>query len=236
MLRGELAQLARLSPSEMVKQNTLGVGASTDPEFAKSLGTLDQVPLTLVVPTFDAYLYGAELVAAAYEAGGWSAVDALYTDPPESTEQVLHPTTKLFPHRESPVSLELTAPADETTLANLVLGELQWQIYFELWAPDQKIVASEGWGGDRVVVTRRRDGKLVARIRTIWDTRKDADEFRTAYLASLAKRFPAGSGAADSSNGFARDDGSGKIFLRQSDTRVDIVDGAAERDALDRIP
>jgi len=227
VLRGELAQLARMSPSDMAKQNVFGVAATVVPKLAGSLTAFEELPPTLIVPIFDSYIYGAEVVAAAYERGGWKAVDALYVDPPASTEQVLHPDTKLFTHREAPIPIELTAPKTETVLADLVLGELQWQIYFQLWVPAQRIVASEGWGGDRVLVTRRADGGLCARIVTAWDTRPDAEEFRTAFVASLAKRFPHGSG--DPSADFDRGDGGGRIIVQQHDTRVIIDDGSCER-------
>ncbi|MFT3694049.1 MAG: hypothetical protein QM831_12970 [Kofleriaceae bacterium] len=189
VLRGQLDQLVRMSPSEMAKQNVLGVAANVEPKLAGSLTAFESLPPTVIVPIFDSYIYGAELVAAAFEHGGWKAVDALYLDPPASTEQVLHPETKLFAHRDPPIAVDIPVPAGETVIADLVMGELQWQVYFQLWLPARKIVASEGWGGDRVIVTRRA-GKLCARIRTVWDSWSDADEFRTAYLASLKTRFP----------------------------------------------
>jgi hypothetical protein len=233
LLRGQLAQLVRMSPGDMVKQNVLGLAASVDPGLSGALVAIEDIPLTVLVPLFDSYIYGAELVAGAYERGGWKAVDALYADPPASTEQVLHPTTKLYPRREPPIQIDLTAPANETVLADLVFGELQWQVYFQLWAPAQRIVASEGWGGDHVVVTRQADGGLCARIATAWDTRADADEFRAAYVASLTKRFPRGSG--DASASFVRGDGAGHITLRQDGARVMIVDGQCPRAALDEL-
>jgi hypothetical protein len=39
------------------------------------------------------YGEGEELVTAAYERDGWDGVDALFEDPPRSTEQVIHPET-----------------------------------------------------------------------------------------------------------------------------------------------
>ena len=49
---------------------------------------------------------------------------------------------------------------------------------------------SEGWGGDRYTVVKRKDGTLLAYLATTWDTEDDAKQFAAAYEASLAKRFP----------------------------------------------
>lgn len=40
------------------------------------------------------YAEGEPWVASVYRRGGWAAVDALYDDPPRSSEQVIHPATK----------------------------------------------------------------------------------------------------------------------------------------------
>jgi hypothetical protein len=70
-----------------------------DPEIQKSIDAMDDIPPTVLVPLLDSYMKGALVALTAYEHGGWAAVDALYRDPPSSTEQVLHPDTKLYPVR-----------------------------------------------------------------------------------------------------------------------------------------
>jgi hypothetical protein len=226
-----------MTPEEMIKQNAAGFGASLDPEIKKSVDAMGEIPMTVLVPMIDSYMQGALMVAAAYDRGGWKAVDALYTDPPESTEQGLHPKTKLFPTRDHPKAVEfhLAAEKSEPEIANVVFGELQWQIYFQLWLPAQKAIASEGWGGDRVKVTKNGAGKLTAWIATVWDTQKDADEFKSAYVASLPKRFAKGSGDPATAAGFDRGDGDGKIWLKQDGMKVFIVDGTGDAKSVDAL-
>jgi len=231
LLRAQIDQFSTMTPTEMLKQNVLGLGASLDPELAQSMEAIHDIPLTVLVPMFDSYLQGAQVVATAYERGGWKAVDELYRDPPESTEQVLHPATKLYP-RDHPKRVTLAKPTEGAEIASLVFGELQWQIYFALWSPTRKGVASEGWGGDRVSVTRRGDGRLVARLATVWDSAQDAEELALGYTASLAIRFPKGAGAPASPAGFDRGDGAGRIFLARRGPKVFIVDGADAAGAL----
>jgi hypothetical protein len=207
-------------------------GAGMDADIKKALDAMDDIPPTVLVPLLAAYMKGALVALTAYEHGGWPSVDALYRDPPASTEQVLHPETKLFPVRERPHRVTLARTSDPE-LAGNVLGELQWQIYFELWKSPHAAEASEGWGGDRYAVTRRKDGRLIGRIATVWDTPADAEQFASAYLASLAVRFPAASTSAPAA-GFPRPDG-GRVFLRTAGTQVFIVDGADDADALDAL-
>ncbi|HEX3757610.1 MAG TPA: hypothetical protein VHW23_02850 [Kofleriaceae bacterium] len=202
-----------------------------DAEIQKSIDAMDDIPPAVLVPLLDSYMKGALVALTAYEHGGWAAVDALFRDPPSSSEQVLHPATKLYPVRERPHRVTLRRTADPE-LAGNVLGELQWKIYFDLWKVPHADEAAAGWGGDRYAVTRRRDGRLIGRIATIWDTPDDARQFADAYIASLATRFPGAAGQPAA--GIARPDG-GRVFVRVAGARVFIVDGADDASALDAL-
>ena len=222
MLVNQLHTFAAMSPADIAKMNAPGA-MGNDPDIKKSIEAMNDIPATVLVPMIDSYMNGALLVAAAYKRGGWNAVDDLFVHPPESTEQTLHPD-KYFagdhPHR-------VTLPAlAGKQLADVVLGELQWQVYFSLWTPEQQKPASEGWGGDHENVVVRADGRPIARIATAWDTDADAEEFAKAYVASLAKRFAKGSGDPTSATGFDRGDGAGKIFVKRDGVHVFAIDGA----------
>src|SRR6185369_16634603 len=49
---------------------------------------------------------GTAFAGRALASGGWAAVDAVHRDPPESTEQVLHPE-RYFDSRDRPVTFVL---------------------------------------------------------------------------------------------------------------------------------
>lgn len=236
MLRGPLEQFANMSPEEMIKQNAAAFGSSIDPDIKKSVDAMGDIPMTVLVPMVDSYMQGALLCMTAYANGKWKAVDALYTDPPESTEQALHPKTKMYPNRDHPKKVDFHMPSDkpEPEVASVVLGELQYQIYFQLWNNAKKAVASEGWGGDRTKVVKS-GGHLVARTATVWDTANDATEFIDAYIESLKARFPKGSGDPKTADGFDRGDGAGKIYLKADGLKVFIVDGATYPKSVDEL-
>ena len=142
-----------------------------DPEIKKSVDAMDDIPLTVLVPMIDSYMQGALSSRPRTTTAAGRRVDALYTDPPESTEQVLHPTTKLFPTRDHPQGRRSASrssisptPRSRTSCS----ASSQWQIYFQLWLPAlERAIASEGWGGDRVTVIeeRRRHADRVDRDR-----------------------------------------------------------------------
>jgi hypothetical protein len=235
-LRKQIADFAKLDVDALkaqVKAQSTAFGMM-DADIKKSIDAMDDIPPAVLVPLLDSYMKGAQVALTAYEHGGWASVDRLYRTPPESSEQVLHPETKLFPTRDHPHKVRL-AKSSSRELSRNVLGELQWKIYFELWKTPSAAEAAEGWGGDRYSVTRGSDGRLLGRIATTWDTPEDARQFANAYVTSLAARFP-GADIIHPESGVARSD-VGKVFVRTVGKRVFIVDGArdpAELDAMIR--
>ncbi|HEY6180550.1 MAG TPA: hypothetical protein VIX73_39180, partial [Kofleriaceae bacterium] len=233
-LREQIKELAEQDLASLKAQvrSQSSLFRGMDNEVQKSIDAMDDIPPVVLVPLLDSYMKGALVALTAYEHGGWAAVDGLYRDPPTSTEQVLHPETKLFPVRERPHRVALPKTGDPVLDGN-VMGELQWQIYFDLWKSPHAAEAAQGWAGDRFSVTRRSDGRLIGRIATRWDSPEAARRFADAYVASLAARFP-GADIAHPAAGVARAD-AGRVFVRLSGDRVFIVDGADDRRALDAL-
>lgn len=229
--RTTIEDLAQMAPDDAMASLDSG-WSSLDPEVKKQQEARREIPQMLIVPMFESYLQGAHLVMLAHDRGGWAAVDELFRVPPESTEQVLHPATKLFGKREHPRKVALSSIGGATKIDEDTIGELRWYIYFSLWAPAARVPASQGWGGDRYWVGKRRDGRVIAATVTTWDTSSDATEFATAYELSIAARFPRAKRTAD--GGFVRPDG-GKIYVFRSKRDVYIVDGADEARVLDAI-
>jgi hypothetical protein len=227
VIHPQIEKFAALDPAglkDMTRQQAAAF-STMDEDLKKSIDAMDDIPTIVLIPLLDAYMKGALVAMVAYEhGGGWRGVDALFTDPPTSTEQVLHPATKLFPKREPPRKVTFVKPAGYQQIADNVVGELQWWVYFSLWKPALATEASEGWGGDHYVVLRRNDNRLVALIATVWDTPEDGKQFADAYTATLATRFP-GIDPNQAPKGVPRT-GGGKLFIRRDGAKVFIVDGA----------
>ena len=139
------------------------------------------------------YLDGLLFVNAVYEKGGWKAVNAAYTDPPVSSEMILHPEKYLDAPRDLPRGLE--APDAEHVLGDGwkpifddVLGELGARETIAPWLGlKEATAAAAGWDGDRAVVFEGRDA-VIAIWRSVWDDEKEAKEAATSLRDALVKR------------------------------------------------
>ncbi|HSS38260.1 MAG TPA: hypothetical protein VLT58_05775 [Polyangia bacterium] len=134
----------------------------------------------------------------------FAAVDALWGDPPASSEQVLHP--------EKYDACEPTITVDEGALPSLtgfgrpaasdVLGELVVRTWLESALPaDVAARAAAGWGGDRAGLyaptpqTSGSDGGTATPMAsiaplawlTVWDDAAEADDFARAARQVLAQ-------------------------------------------------
>jgi hypothetical protein len=227
MLEKQLEGFAKMGIEELkasTKQQASGFLDMGD-EVRNAIEAMDDVPLVLMLPLLESYGRGALPVLAAYKRGGWAEVAKLYARPPESTEQVLHPDTKLFPTRDLPRVVTLPkAPAGYQPVYSDTFGELGWRVYFLLWnkASNQakndasSDAAAAGWDGDRYAVFRGKGGDLLTFQVTTWDSEAEAQEFEAAYRLSLAKRF--------GGDGQERGDGA-PILVERRGAEVFIVDG-----------
>jgi len=155
---------------------------------------------------FTPYSSGPDFVESVEARGGWGAVDDLHADPPESSEQVIHPDRYA---EERPI--DVTVPDrsrggwdrfDHDPVADTV-GEAS--VYAMVVAngvgeaPASRYgythPVSEGWGGDALVPYRNGD-RFGYVWETAWDSRADARQFHDAYLSTLEKQ-----GAVDRGDG-----------------------------------
>jgi hypothetical protein len=134
------------------------------------------------------YFQGLSFCVSARRVGGQVLLDyAFTTDPPRSSEQILHPE-KWHTKRDDPVGLRFPDLAAELPgyrkAAEGEMGELGLRILFrqDLESREQADAAAAGWGGDRFAVYEKGGGRLIVWI-TEWDAEADAMEFRSALQA-----------------------------------------------------
>ena len=101
------------------------------------------------------YSDGFSFILNVFEAGGWEAVNAAYLDPPDSTEQILHPEKYL--DRDDPVWLEFS-PVSHGHLElyeDDILGEFSSRAWLQQVLAGRVTATSieracTGWDGDRM--------------------------------------------------------------------------------------
>lgn len=141
---------------------------------------IDKAPVALREAMLFPYRSGVAFVAALRKGRPWSAVDAAFTRPPRTTEQVLHPALYFADARPDVI----TATADPQTIDTSVWGEEGWREFLLAHGVevDMAARATAGWGGDRVVVRGPAAAvaapwRAVGTAVTTWDTDVDALEF-----------------------------------------------------------
>lgn len=242
-LRMETRMLSAMDMLDLAASLRQGSSAEKlDPEARSELEALAKLPVVVTLPLFEPYFKGAELISEVWAAGGWPAVDALFRDPPDSTEQALHPAEKLLGHRDPPVRMHLApnvpGPVSAArSLGSEVVGELGWRVYFKTWRLPDPETAASGWGGDRYWSWAVGERTLTVTA-TTWDAQADAERFFAAYEATLANRFPRGTATGWGASGLRLEGADGTLVaLVRRGSDVDIVTGArpSELDAADKI-
>ncbi len=147
--------------------------------------TYESAPAFLKEDFLFPYTTGYDFVERFFLDGGWAAVDALYADPPVSTEQILHP--RRYP---SDIPIRLVVPEVLDSLGpewremdRDVLGEWFTLLTLKELLPEQQAeTAAEGWGGDYYIALHEdSEGQGILVLATAWDTVRDAHEFYSAF-------------------------------------------------------
>lgn len=132
------------------------------------------------------YTEGQFLVSLLHAQGGWKRIRQSFTDPPASSEQVLHPV-KYMRRRDRPTPLALPHAATvlgagwEAVGAN-TLGEFGMRQWFASQGLDYAAAtrAATGWDGDRFALYRHAEEGQVLLWVTVWDSEEDCQTFSRA--------------------------------------------------------
>ena len=142
------------------------------------------------------YVGGMALCMKAGQRGGWAGIDALYRDPPLSTEQILHPHKLLGPRRDFPQVLKLPALGRQLgrpykVLYTDTLGELGVRTLLENGPPGVNSErAAAGWDGDRYVLYGATGKPDVLIWLSTWDSPLEAAEFAGDLARWMSQEHP----------------------------------------------
>lgn len=118
---------------------------------------------------------------------GWAAVDGAYADPPESTEQILHPE-RYFDRRDRPVRVTLPPPPNGwTAVTDQTLGMFSLRILLGTQLDEEAIDVADAWDGDRYVLWETPGGDALGFV-SVWDYEGGASDFEKTYRALLRHR------------------------------------------------
>lgn len=169
------------------------MGGSSDAPADMQAGAeaLSQAPAVFKELLMFPYFAGMRFVVASRIGKTWKDFDAVYENPPVSTEQILHP--EKYYAGDDPQFLTYSvgnALPGYVPIYDTVLGEFQTRLWLKLMSDGQgHEVASEGWDGDRLIALKNGEHVVVTTV-FAWDTENDASEFHQALVNSTIKRYP----------------------------------------------
>ena len=142
---------------------------------------------------------GRKFVAAVVEHEGWDSLNRSYTNPPLSTEQILHPSRYLGdsprgePDQPSAVHVPDLAPvlgSEWQPILEDTLGEFAVGLYLSQAMPQEAAWRrADGWDGDTLRVWERENGRRVVVWRTMWDTASEAQEFERGITLLIPQHY-----------------------------------------------
>ncbi len=126
----------------------------------------------------------------------WQLVDYLYTHPPVSTEQILHPE-KLANGDDPPIDVDpkFLEPITSSGWENIWENTLGEFLIRTLMEENLRITeahrAAEGWGGDRYFLLRKGEKHLLVWV-SHWDSHDEREEFANSCVKIMKQGgFPA---------------------------------------------
>jgi len=135
------------------------------------------------------YDYGEKFIQTLYEKGGWETVNQAYKNPPNSTEQILHPEkyfTAEIPKTATEITPPPTAVKEWRRTYTAQYGEffIQNMLATNL-TKDSAQQAAAGWGADKLAyytnTNQNSTNTYLITWNITWDTVNDAEEFFLAF-------------------------------------------------------
>jgi hypothetical protein len=240
---GELARESVLEGSAMVAMVEYllqGSGRSLqdlpDIDPAMLIGDMADTPLLKKAPPFlkDAlifpYLDGLTFSAAILKPTGWEGLSRIFSKPPVSTQQILHPalyTSGKVPVAVSLPSMEKALGADWVKLEENVMGEFGWKEVLKQFIGEPRAKPlSAAWEGDRYSVYEQKQTKhLLLITRERLTTQEQAQRFLGQYSEALEKKHETRSDLFRKPDFFSFDTPDGGVFLRCFETECVTLEG-----------
>jgi hypothetical protein len=212
-----LADLPDIDPGMLVGDMGSTPGLKKAPPFLKD---------ALVFPYFAGLTFSADLL----KGNGWKGLPAVFSKPPISTQQIMHPA--LYHAGKTPSTENLPDVAkllgpDWTKLEENVMGEFGWKEVLKQFLGEERAkTLAATWEGDRYVVYEHKRTKrlvLVSLLRL--GNTAEAARFFGQYSEALEKKYDQRSKLFRRPNFFSFDSTEGGVYLRCLEAECLSVEG-----------
>jgi hypothetical protein len=178
------------------------------------------------------YTYGAAFVQYLVRRGSWARVSGAYADPPDSTEQILHPEKFLFRDRPVPVRLSDIGPLLGRSVRKRMTdrnGEFGYRLILREYVDESTAErAAEGWEGDQFALYEdARTGHLILLHLSIWENEAEAREFADAYARRTVRRYRTAREISHGENASWRtwETEEGRVYIERRGADVLVLEG-----------
>jgi hypothetical protein len=213
-----LRDLPDFDPSMLVGDLADSAGLQKAPQFIKD---------TLIFPYFGGLKFSASILTPS----GWSSLPGVFTKPPVSTQQILHPALYLsgkIPAKVELPSLETMLGTGWSKLEENTLGEFGWEEVLKQFLGEERAKPlSETWNGDRYAVYEEKQTKrllLLTRLRL--NSEEIAERFFGQYSEALEKKHAGRTKLLRRPNFFSFETQDGGVFLDCFGTECVTLEGA----------
>jgi len=146
---------------------------------------LDNIPPVIKYHLSMPYIHGLKFTFSVFKKGKWKNVNKILTDPPVSSEQILHP--EKYIKRELPIDSEPGyTPAGYELYHSGVIGEYMLNILL-MEKNIYKDVAS-GWGGDTFNLFQKGESYVLV-WKSVWDKEEFCERFYTDFRNFTESEF-----------------------------------------------
>jgi hypothetical protein len=214
-----LKDLPDIDPSVLVGDMGATPALKKAPPFLKD---------ALVFPYFAGLTFSADLL----KSNGWNDLPVVFSKPPISTQQIMHPAlyhSGKTPSTENLPDVGKLLGPDWTRLEENVMGEFGWkEVLKQFLGEDRAKTLAAAWDGDRYVVYEHKRTKrlvLVSLLRL--NNTAEAVRFFGQYSEALEKKYDQRSKLFRRPNFFSFDAIEGGVYLRCLEAECLSVEGTA---------
>jgi hypothetical protein len=180
----------------------------------------------LVFPYFAGLTFSADLL----KSNGWKDLPVVFSKPPISTQQIMHPAlyhSGKAPSTENLPDVGKLLGPDWTRLEENVIGEFGWkEVLKQFLGEDRAKTLAAAWDGDRYVVYEHKRTKrlvLVSLLRL--NNTAEAVRFFGQYSEALEKKYDQRAKLFRRPNFFSFDSMEGGVYLRCLEAECLSVEG-----------
>lgn len=151
------------------------ITAAVHPSLPNSISDFDYFP----------YSFGPDYINALYEKGGWATVDQAYSNPPNTTQQILQPQEYFNGIDAQPVQAPTLSEQGWTQEKTDRYGEYFIQVMLSNWIPqNQAQTAAASWSGDKMTYYEKGNDYLFT-WKIQWNSTSTASTFDSSFQAMM---------------------------------------------------